>query len=395
MAKPGRNEPCPCGSGKKYKNCCASAVKPDTRDLEGTAIGLSRDDYEEGLSLLSDYFDEFIGSDKDGEELTAQAAWFDLLYEPGTDKGVPEELFLPWLYFDIRFGKSEWTLCERFLKSPTASRLSAENREAVRQMSMSYQAFYETLASEPGILIYKELGTGKEWKITITDEEITDDFEEGDLIYVRLVGTPDNAFMFDVPWSVDNKLTEDIEILYLARWDEAKAEAAGTLSEEHAFKEFNKGLSSFWTGYINGQVQFGNDDLGAIQLLNTEGNILRFCEVTFTINQEADLLKRFSEAEDFDYHEDDDLWIWNGQSEEDHNRRMVSELYAPPDLADLSIKGNRLVGETNSRERADRLKNRIEQIAGTTASFEKVTATDVDSGDSDSHPKQPKKKKKR
>lgn len=23
-AKPGRNEPCPCGSGKKFKKCCAS-----------------------------------------------------------------------------------------------------------------------------------------------------------------------------------------------------------------------------------------------------------------------------------------------------------------------------------------------------------------------------------
>ena len=22
-AKPGRNDPCPCGSGKKYKQCCA------------------------------------------------------------------------------------------------------------------------------------------------------------------------------------------------------------------------------------------------------------------------------------------------------------------------------------------------------------------------------------
>ena len=22
MAKPGRNDPCPCGSGKKYKKCC-------------------------------------------------------------------------------------------------------------------------------------------------------------------------------------------------------------------------------------------------------------------------------------------------------------------------------------------------------------------------------------
>ena len=22
VKKPGRNDPCPCGSGKKYKNCC-------------------------------------------------------------------------------------------------------------------------------------------------------------------------------------------------------------------------------------------------------------------------------------------------------------------------------------------------------------------------------------
>ena len=26
MTKPGRNEPCPCGSGKKYKKCCIHKV---------------------------------------------------------------------------------------------------------------------------------------------------------------------------------------------------------------------------------------------------------------------------------------------------------------------------------------------------------------------------------
>lgn len=26
-SKPGRNDPCPCGSGKKYKKCCLSAVE--------------------------------------------------------------------------------------------------------------------------------------------------------------------------------------------------------------------------------------------------------------------------------------------------------------------------------------------------------------------------------
>lgn len=30
MAKTGRNEPCPCGSGKKYKKCCLKNKKPVT-----------------------------------------------------------------------------------------------------------------------------------------------------------------------------------------------------------------------------------------------------------------------------------------------------------------------------------------------------------------------------
>ena len=27
VKKVGRNDPCPCGSGKKYKNCCGSGLK--------------------------------------------------------------------------------------------------------------------------------------------------------------------------------------------------------------------------------------------------------------------------------------------------------------------------------------------------------------------------------
>ena len=36
MAKTGRNTPCPCGSGKKYKRCCLgrkNAIKPATADM--------------------------------------------------------------------------------------------------------------------------------------------------------------------------------------------------------------------------------------------------------------------------------------------------------------------------------------------------------------------------
>ncbi len=29
----GRNDPCPCGSGKKFKKCCAAKGEPERRDL--------------------------------------------------------------------------------------------------------------------------------------------------------------------------------------------------------------------------------------------------------------------------------------------------------------------------------------------------------------------------
>ena len=42
---PGRNDPCPCGSGKKYKKCCGRAAGPDAsvpeRDDGGDPAGPS------------------------------------------------------------------------------------------------------------------------------------------------------------------------------------------------------------------------------------------------------------------------------------------------------------------------------------------------------------------
>lgn len=40
MAKPGRNDPCPCGSGKKYKKCCLPKDNAkECADLEDQEIG--------------------------------------------------------------------------------------------------------------------------------------------------------------------------------------------------------------------------------------------------------------------------------------------------------------------------------------------------------------------
>lgn len=49
MRKPGRNEPCPCGSGKKYKKCCLHTPKPS---VGGTFIYTDLDDLSNQIPEL-------------------------------------------------------------------------------------------------------------------------------------------------------------------------------------------------------------------------------------------------------------------------------------------------------------------------------------------------------
>ncbi|GAB4189192.1 MAG: hypothetical protein Tsb0015_09780 [Simkaniaceae bacterium] len=38
MNKAGRNDPCPCGSGKKYKKCCGAKTAPGRKKIEAAVI---------------------------------------------------------------------------------------------------------------------------------------------------------------------------------------------------------------------------------------------------------------------------------------------------------------------------------------------------------------------
>lgn len=63
--KVGRNDPCPCGSGKKYKNCCVN--KPIKKPLPFKATLLSQ---PKQVDLMSRTFGNMIAeADKLAEEM--------------------------------------------------------------------------------------------------------------------------------------------------------------------------------------------------------------------------------------------------------------------------------------------------------------------------------------
>lgn len=49
-AKIGRNQPCPCGSGKKYKKCCLGSVQPTTASAHDRIETLMQDGYRASMS---------------------------------------------------------------------------------------------------------------------------------------------------------------------------------------------------------------------------------------------------------------------------------------------------------------------------------------------------------
>ena len=93
--KPGRNDPCPCGSGRKYKHCClnagsAPAAAPADLSwrrlralLDGFATEMLRFTAEAyGPLALHEAWDEFTGYD-------------DLELDPNTPL---MQLFMPWFF---------------------------------------------------------------------------------------------------------------------------------------------------------------------------------------------------------------------------------------------------------------------------------------------------------
>ena len=57
MKKIGRNGPCPCGSGKKFKKCCLQ---------KGVKAGYTLGERESALAKINSYVAHELGADDDG-----------------------------------------------------------------------------------------------------------------------------------------------------------------------------------------------------------------------------------------------------------------------------------------------------------------------------------------
>ena len=147
----GRNDPCPCGSGKKFKRCCG-APRTDPLELAAGAVRAIQDAAEMKVVRLirAELGDDAFGNAWD----EFGVAMADL--EPDHDE---QNLFVPWVLYDWEpWEGARHVLRPRSVRlTPAAcsvagrgATLSSAESDFLLSVLMAPTSFHDVVASEPG-----------------------------------------------------------------------------------------------------------------------------------------------------------------------------------------------------------------------------------------------------
>jgi len=375
--KIGRNDPCPCGSGKKYKRCCLpqqSASYSFQAQQRSASDELTRD----MLRFAESKFREQI-----------QVAWqdFNMTNLPVSfEKHSPEhDLFLSYFlfYWDPqrpRTGKRasrRGGIVTRWYELEKAGKLSDTERLLLGQATTQPLSFFEVLWSEAGERIgLRDILIGMETEVV--ERSASQTLQKGDIVYGQI-------------WNL-----QTISILgcmaLICIPPSSKGEVIGLRKKLRTkIAKQNRGLAADdlvrYADAIRLTYLTIRDALHRRpQLANTDGDPLVFCSLKFRVEStekafealaplalgqsEEELLDGAEFSKDGELHNVALDWRKKG------NAKIPS--WDNTILANIKITGPTLVAQVNSENRAKRLRAEIEKRLGRSATYQSTTAQTYD-----------------
>jgi len=371
--KTGRNDACPCGSGKKYKHCCLT-VQPLSEERRW------RSQHEASEQLTREIMR--FGQRKFGEDI--EEAWCDFNLD---DAPPPPDLlsgesriFMPYFLFLWHPERpSRWRrpgengIVTFAYKLAKKGQLSEMDLQFLTEATTQPVSFYEVLWCKPGErMALRDILTGVETEVVEHSATLT--VREGDIIYGQIWHAAGLAVLgcsapFCIPprWKADVIGLRERLRKKIAR-QKRELSAGDLIRYEDDVRET----------YLNIR-----DALHAPpRLSNTDGDPLVFHTLTFQIgspgvafealaplawgHSKADLLSDAELDGDGVVRSVELPWIKKG------NRRIKS--WDNTILGHIRISGQSLIAEVNSKERAERLCKEIEERLGILATHQSTTA---------------------
>ena len=201
MNKVGRNEPCPCGSGKKFKQCCMHDRQ--TEPPEELRWRRVRRAIESMANSLLDY-----GGKRCGPMLLAEA-WESFYPTEEEDDYDPQTqhmpVFMPWLFFDWRPDPQDTvleaavldglTLAQAYLRDHArrAEPLMVEYMEACCAAPFS---FYDVVSARPGKgVTVRDIFNGEE--IEVSERSASGQMQTGDILFAKIARMKEGLALFE------------------------------------------------------------------------------------------------------------------------------------------------------------------------------------------------------
>jgi hypothetical protein len=369
----GRNEPCPCGSGKKYKHCCL-----DTK----VAVDLLWQRMRQAEGRLINSTVEWVRN-RYGFDLL-DAAWADFTLwqpRPGNPAEQPEfeTMFVPWLVFNWVPDKESEEFQPTWPQRPLTleylhdegARLDPFEKRFAEEMCKRRYSFYSVTGTDPGRSIsLRDILTHRDYRVL--ERQASRTVEAGTVIFTRVLEMDGVAIMCGcaplmIPPHFHNRVIELRENLFQSK---------GPVSEEllHEYeKELREEYFAIADAVYNPRMP---------ELHNTDGDPFVPTTLHFEIHCKPD--EAFEELKSLALHDIDEP-VLDGKGELTAVRfgwlepgNKMHKDWENTVLGSLSIKGKKLTAQVNSEQRAQRVRAEIEQRLGDRVVYKRAVIESIE-----------------
>ena len=328
MSKFGRNDPCHCGSGKKYKKCCLSKTY--------TEVGKEGSIRER---LVQDLFGFFKKNYQDRLEDAEFLFWDEFVPEKhleGIALDIAFQNFWEWIVFDYLIDEdNNKTLIDLYMEN---RKLSLDEHKVLIMMKNSVISLYEVqeVFPEEGLLL-KDLLMGGEYDVR--EKLATRSVGKWDIFAARLLLVDGSHIMSGSVYPYHLKQKERILDDIHAEFEDYKMDYPDALMDD--FLKYNsENFNFYWYDIILNP--------SPIKLQTTSGEPMLISKAMFEVKDIEAVTKGLPKIKGFE--QGKDAYTWYDKRNKEGSATILGR---------ADIKGNKLILESNSKDRLEKGKKLI------------------------------------
>lgn len=344
--KTGRNDPCPCGSGKKFKHCClVKSSTPETGVPSDTHNILSIESHQ--YSGLVERLVDFM--DRPGNSQDIKKAMMDFLPDGPYNKleaDWAQQVFHPW-YMHFRPDENDETLNERFLRKHRYS-LSPAERELLDAMGRERFRLMEIREVRPNVgLTLQDLHSGEVFEVR--ERSASQTLIPWDIILTRLRR-----------FSTHNELDMAVPLVRMAKMPILNliAETVGSARSVDRELAIHYLMTFGMAPVFSHVIMLNRESARPPQMYNTDGDEIVICTARYSvmdIDAARDALCRHRSFRGND--------SGNGFTWISGRRKMPEGRTDSVSLGTVQFDGRDLILMTNSERRLNKGKALLEKVA--------------------------------